>query len=118
MIRSASIIFVMGLAAAPASAVTLMDSVPVIPPPVLDTPLAPAGALRGHAVIKDFENVLGFGALYSGVDGGPAAAAVPSVPANAAVPEPAGWALMIAGFTAMGAALRRRSIRTAASLSR
>ena len=32
---------------------------------------------------------------------------------EAAVPEPASWALMIAGFGLTGAALRRRRYRTA-----
>jgi len=35
---------------------------------------------------------------------------------SAAVPEPAGWALMIAGFGLAGGALRRRGLRTAVSV--
>lgn len=35
--------------------------------------------------------------------------------ATAAVPEPATWAMMIAGFGLVGAAMRRRSIRTTVS---
>ena len=119
MFRSASILLAAGLAAAPASAVTLMDGAPIAPPPVLDAPAAPLGTARGHEIIRNLENNgIGFGVLYSGADGGPVAANVPSLPANAAVPEPASWALMIAGFAGLGLMLRRRANGTTASLSR
>ena len=123
MVRSTLLIFAAALSAAPASAVTLMDYIP----PVQDwepVPVTNPGGPRGHVVIQDFENTLRAGMIYdhmrNGLDDGiqPAAnenlVALPPV-ANAAVPEPASWAMMLGGFAVLGGAVRRRSRAQAAA---
>lgn len=127
MVRTTLILSVAMLASAPASAVTLMDSVPEPAPQGAPAdPVTPNGPYGHHAIIKDFENTLRDGMQFASLKN--AFNALPPVAGNAAnviaepdaaaVPEPATWAMMLGGFGFAGLALRRRSLRTTASLSR
>lgn len=126
MVRSMLALFAAATVAAPATAATLMDFIP----PVVErepVPVTNPGGPRGHVLIEDFENTLRAGMQYdhmrNGLDEGVQPVAnenlVPLPPvATAAVPEPLTWAMMLAGFAVVGGALRRRSLKTTASLSR
>ena len=59
-------------------------------------------------------NAAGIQALNRAVDGGFAFNVGGALSFDAAVPEPASWAMMIAGFGLVGAAMRRRSAALAA----
>lgn len=79
-------------------------------PPNYDQPFYPAGGLTADAQGNLFGVVYGGGANYNG--GGifklaNAGFAVASI--DAAVPEPASWAMMVIGFGLIGTSLRRRN---------
>jgi hypothetical protein len=118
VVRSTLILAAAMLASAPASAVTLMDSAP--PPTERGQPVpvpASNGRPLGHLIIGDFENTLGDTASSARIKNSfatlppvPAAAAVRAdAPNVTAVPEPASWAMMIAGFALIGGTMRRRA---------
>ena len=124
MVRLA-LVLAAAMLASPASAVTLMDSAP--PPTERAHPVpvpSSNGRPLGHLIIDDFENTLGdtvgsrpLKNSFATLPPMPAAAAVRAdAPNVTAVPEPASWAMLIAGFAIAGAAMRRRPVRAAAAL--
>jgi hypothetical protein len=116
MVRSALVLSLAMLAATPASAVVLMDSVPTAPANRPAPPPGASGGPRGHVMIENFENTLKGDMIVASDDAAPAAAAAAiAAPNVTAVPEPATWAMMLGGFALAGAALRRRAFRTTVS---
>jgi hypothetical protein len=118
MVRTALILSLATLAFAPASAAVLMDSAPSRPANAPASPPSSNHAPRGHVVIENFENTIKDDLVFASYDSAAPDAAVIAAPDAAAVPEPATWAMMLGGFALVGAAVRRRAIRTTASLSR
>jgi hypothetical protein len=125
MVRTTLILSLAMLAAVPASAAMLMDSIPdQAPQRAPAVPVAPGGPF-GHVNIDDFENTIKgdieFASLKN-ANNAPAPVAdsalnVVAEPNVAAVPEPATWAMMLGGFGFMGFVIRRRALKTTASLS-
>jgi hypothetical protein len=119
MVRSALILSLAMLAATPASAVVLMDSVPTAPANRPAPPPGASGGPRGHVMIENFENTLKGDMNVASEDATTAAAAaIIATPNITAVPEPETWAMMLGGFALAGAALRRRAFRITVSPSR
>ena len=69
---------------------------------------APQLSFTGSSILITFDTV-GLGQFNFGADGGQAIFAYN----GGVVPEPASWAMMIAGFGLVGAAMRRRALATA-----
>jgi hypothetical protein len=62
----------------------------------------------GSSCFGDHTSAFSFGAIPAGLTIGSASGALLTAPPEPGVPEPASWAMMIAGFAAAGAAVRRR----------
>jgi hypothetical protein len=102
--------------------VTVDTTFPTPPQPLFGPPhgVTPAQVLFSDGTFRTYD----FDFLYSGQPDTPGTTTysydtyaqyhVDSVTIDGGVPEPAAWALMIAGFGAVGAALRRRRVPIAA----
>jgi hypothetical protein len=78
-------------------------------------PIGSAGAVTGAApfFLSSFGGLAGSNVgptFITGLDFGTVTVNTPTVDFNSGVPEPATWAMMVAGFGLLGAALRRRRV--------
>ena len=119
MVRTAFILSLAMLTAAPAAAATLMDWAPDPAPQRAPAVPTPGGPL-GHINIENYENTIKGDIIMTSFGSAPVASSdlAPALAPNvAAVPEPATWAMMLGGFGLAGFALRRRALKATASLS-
>jgi hypothetical protein len=100
-----------GISEVTITSLSTLQYLPIFDPSALSfatlTP-APQLSFTGSSILIVFDTV-GSGQFNFGGDGGQAIFAYNS----GAVPEPASWAMMIAGFGLVGAAMRRRALAAA-----